>query len=96
MEIDIGKSEGIPASLGRHVGGVPTGLDSAASWRGSNTLFGLVWRYTNLHSRGILHQTLGGGDHYLSFSFMLVVGGCRGTWIYLLCVVVVVVLDIIY
>ena len=72
MEIVIDKSVEIPASLGRHVEGVPTGLDSAASWRGSNTLLGLVWRYTNLHSRGILHQTLGGGDHYLSFHFVLV------------------------
>ena len=67
MERDIGKSEEIPASLGRHVGGVPTGLDSAACWRGSNSWLGLVWGYINLHSRGIFHQVLGGGDHYLSF-----------------------------
>ena len=69
-EIDFGKSEEIPASLGRHVGGVSTGLDSVAHWRGSNTLLGLVWRYTNLHPRGILHQILGGGDHIYHFHFL--------------------------
>ena len=67
VERDIGKSEEIPTSLDRHVGGVPTCLDSVASWRGSKTLLGLVWRYTNLHSRGIFHQILGGGDHNLPF-----------------------------
>ena len=66
VERYIGKSERIPASLGRHVGGVSTGLNSAACWRGSNAWLGLVWRYTNPHSRRIFHQIFGGGDHYLS------------------------------
>ena len=68
MERDIGKSEEIRASLGRHVGGISTGLDSATCWRGSNAWLGLVWRFINLHSRGSFHQVFGGGDHiYLSY-----------------------------
>ena len=89
VERNIGKSERIPTSLGRHVEGVQTGSDLATSWRGSNLWLGLVWWYINLHFRGIFHQILGGGDRYLSFSFMLIVEGCRGTGIYIFCVVIV-------